>query len=363
MAAVSNAPPIARRRRRKLARPSQCVPWLRDRHGLGSARRSARVERDVEDEHRTLACTRQVPSDRRRVVLRWSAGWSQNVAGAAMQRAVRTQTNQRDRGRVLRLTAKERLTATAAAAPCIDDRLAVEPQRPPVRAGTEPKHARRTRNARPARRVLAGVQRTGLKCAAASAPAAATNSPAIANPAPRRKGRSKPADPRPSNGPSIISPPFAPPSAESTRQGPAQQSETPQRGHACDTSYWPARTQRSPSRRRDSRSHGADQVSGSTPRVGPTGEPDGAKVSARTLSRWPGGATAGRAPCRNGSRHGRLRLMPRPQQRRCTRAFSVPSCGEGRIQPGLFAQLITVPLFHEHRILCQVAGHRLNVAR
>jgi ornithine--oxo-acid transaminase len=34
-----------------------------------------------------------------------------------------------------------------------------------------------------------------------------------------------------------------------------------------------------------------------------------------------------------------------------------------RIQPGLFAQLITVPLFHEHRILCQVAGHRLNVVK
>jgi ornithine--oxo-acid transaminase len=33
------------------------------------------------------------------------------------------------------------------------------------------------------------------------------------------------------------------------------------------------------------------------------------------------------------------------------------------LQPGLFAQLITVPLFHEHRILCQVAGHRLNVIK
>jgi ornithine--oxo-acid transaminase len=33
------------------------------------------------------------------------------------------------------------------------------------------------------------------------------------------------------------------------------------------------------------------------------------------------------------------------------------------VQPGLFAQLITVPLFHEHRILCQVAGHRLNVIK
>src|SRR4051794_3502169 len=34
-----------------------------------------------------------------------------------------------------------------------------------------------------------------------------------------------------------------------------------------------------------------------------------------------------------------------------------------RAQPGLFAQLITVPLFHEHRVLCQVAGHRMNVVK
>jgi ornithine--oxo-acid transaminase len=34
-----------------------------------------------------------------------------------------------------------------------------------------------------------------------------------------------------------------------------------------------------------------------------------------------------------------------------------------RAQPGLFAQLITVPLFHDHRILCQVAGHRMNVVK
>jgi ornithine--oxo-acid transaminase len=37
--------------------------------------------------------------------------------------------------------------------------------------------------------------------------------------------------------------------------------------------------------------------------------------------------------------------------------------GVERAQPGLFAQLITVPLFHEHRILCQVAGHRMNVIK
>jgi len=34
-----------------------------------------------------------------------------------------------------------------------------------------------------------------------------------------------------------------------------------------------------------------------------------------------------------------------------------------RAQPGLFAQLITVPLFHDHRILVQVAGHHLNVVK
>jgi ornithine--oxo-acid transaminase len=34
-----------------------------------------------------------------------------------------------------------------------------------------------------------------------------------------------------------------------------------------------------------------------------------------------------------------------------------------RAQPGLFAQLVTIPLFHEHRILCQVAGHRMNVIK
>jgi ornithine--oxo-acid transaminase len=37
--------------------------------------------------------------------------------------------------------------------------------------------------------------------------------------------------------------------------------------------------------------------------------------------------------------------------------------GMERAQPGIFAQLITVPLFHEHRILCQVAGHRMNVIK
>ena len=34
-----------------------------------------------------------------------------------------------------------------------------------------------------------------------------------------------------------------------------------------------------------------------------------------------------------------------------------------RSQPGLFSQLITVPLFHDHRIFCQVAGHRMNVIK
>jgi ornithine--oxo-acid transaminase len=34
-----------------------------------------------------------------------------------------------------------------------------------------------------------------------------------------------------------------------------------------------------------------------------------------------------------------------------------------RRQPGLFSQLVTVPLFHKHRIFCQVAGHRMNVIK
>jgi len=34
-----------------------------------------------------------------------------------------------------------------------------------------------------------------------------------------------------------------------------------------------------------------------------------------------------------------------------------------RRQAGLFSQLITVPLFHEHRILCPVAGHRMNTIK
>jgi ornithine--oxo-acid transaminase len=51
--------------------------------------------------------------------------------------------------------------------------------------------------------------------------------------------------------------------------------------------------------------------------------------------------------------------------------FGAPSGGTARRmfdaverrQPGLFAQMITVPLFHEHKIFCQVAGHRLNVIK
>jgi 4-aminobutyrate aminotransferase-like enzyme len=34
-----------------------------------------------------------------------------------------------------------------------------------------------------------------------------------------------------------------------------------------------------------------------------------------------------------------------------------------RVQAGLFAQLVVVPLFRDHRILIQVAGHRMNVVR
>ena len=34
-----------------------------------------------------------------------------------------------------------------------------------------------------------------------------------------------------------------------------------------------------------------------------------------------------------------------------------------RRQAGLFSQLVTVPLFHDHHIFCQVAGHRMNVIK
>jgi len=34
-----------------------------------------------------------------------------------------------------------------------------------------------------------------------------------------------------------------------------------------------------------------------------------------------------------------------------------------RVQPGIFAQLIVVPLFTEHRILSQVAGHKVNIVK
>jgi ornithine--oxo-acid transaminase len=51
--------------------------------------------------------------------------------------------------------------------------------------------------------------------------------------------------------------------------------------------------------------------------------------------------------------------------------FGPPAAGAGRRlwesverrQPGLFSQLVTVPLFHEHRIFCQVAGHHMNVIK
>ena len=34
-----------------------------------------------------------------------------------------------------------------------------------------------------------------------------------------------------------------------------------------------------------------------------------------------------------------------------------------RVQPGLFTQLVVVPLFRDHRILSQVAGHNMNVIK
>ena len=34
-----------------------------------------------------------------------------------------------------------------------------------------------------------------------------------------------------------------------------------------------------------------------------------------------------------------------------------------RLQPGLFSQLVVVPLFRDHRVLIQVAGHGLQVIK
>ena len=34
-----------------------------------------------------------------------------------------------------------------------------------------------------------------------------------------------------------------------------------------------------------------------------------------------------------------------------------------RVQPGLFAQLVVAPLFSDHKILTQVAGHDSNVIK
>lgn len=37
--------------------------------------------------------------------------------------------------------------------------------------------------------------------------------------------------------------------------------------------------------------------------------------------------------------------------------------GIERAQPGVFTQLVNLPLFHEHRILCSVAGSRMNIVK
>jgi ornithine--oxo-acid transaminase len=49
--------------------------------------------------------------------------------------------------------------------------------------------------------------------------------------------------------------------------------------------------------------------------------------------------------------------------------FAEPNAGRTtwrmleRMQPGIFAQLVVVPLFTDHRILSQVAGHRVNIVK
>jgi ornithine--oxo-acid transaminase len=34
-----------------------------------------------------------------------------------------------------------------------------------------------------------------------------------------------------------------------------------------------------------------------------------------------------------------------------------------RAQPGVFSQLVAVPLFHEHKVLCQVSGPQMNIIK
>jgi ornithine--oxo-acid transaminase len=51
--------------------------------------------------------------------------------------------------------------------------------------------------------------------------------------------------------------------------------------------------------------------------------------------------------------------LGRPAGRTARRVWDLTE----RAQPGLAAQLLTVPLFHDHRILLQVAGHRMNVVK
>lgn len=48
-----------------------------------------------------------------------------------------------------------------------------------------------------------------------------------------------------------------------------------------------------------------------------------------------------------------------PESRRARSLWNAVERG----QPGLFSQLVTVPLFHDHHIFCQVAGHRMNVIK
>jgi ornithine--oxo-acid transaminase len=53
-----------------------------------------------------------------------------------------------------------------------------------------------------------------------------------------------------------------------------------------------------------------------------------------------------------------IELGPPPDSRRWSMWNAIE-----RTQPGVFAQLVTVPLFHDHRIFCQVAGRRMNVLK
>ncbi|MDE3070904.1 MAG: aminotransferase class III-fold pyridoxal phosphate-dependent enzyme, partial [Acidobacteriota bacterium] len=73
----------------------------------------------------------------------------------------------------------------------------------------------------------------------------------------------------------------------------------------------------------------------------------------------PGGGPSARATGANGAGAGPRDGGDTPRRARRASLWGAVE----RAQPGLFSQTLTVPLFHRHRIFCQVAGHRMNVIK